>query len=150
MSYMNRVIGRKSIKIGLLYGTFACLGIFVLIELLPAIFQGGHVDVIPLAIVSAFEFICFVISFFYFKVPMKPIIQKSYEEIYLPGYKKSVFMSEITDISCKRARARGGYFNWGTILISTKEETYKLRFMADCENTATILHRLKGDQKYIG
>lgn len=141
---MERIIGRKYTRIGFLYWIVAGFGILQLISLLPAIFQGVEAGIIIIIMIGVFGSLCFKITYSYFKVPKNAIIQINNDEIYLPGYKKSILLSDITNILCERSRSRtSGYHEWGTILISTKDNAYTVKYLADCEDTAAYLRRLR-------
>ncbi len=51
-------------------------------------------------------------------------------------------IKEITDISYRRASAKGIQYKWGDIIIKTKDNTYKVRYVSECEEVSKELTKL--------
>ena len=66
--------------------------------------------------------------------------------IYLPKG-EAVKPSEITDVSYRRASARAIQYKWGTVIITTYSDTYKLRYTEDCESVSKRLTELMYESK---
>lgn len=84
-----------------------------------------------------------IVLIMYFTTPQEAIFYNEYEKaIYL---KKGVKMqlSEIEDLSYRRASARGFQYKWGTIIIRAQHKKYKIRFIAQCEDVCKTLTKLK-------
>ncbi len=51
-------------------------------------------------------------------------------------------IKEITDISYRRASAKGIQYKWGDITIKTKDNAYKVRYVSECEEVSKELTKL--------
>jgi hypothetical protein len=80
------------------------------------------------------------------RFPMTLITLGSDGMLYLP---RSVTVNprEITDVSYRRASARSIQYKWGTVIITTYSDTYKLRYTADCESVSKRLTELMYESK---
>ena len=60
----------------------------------------------------------------------------------------TVNISEITDVSYRNATARGIQYKWGTVIITTHSDTYKLRYIENCERVSKRLTELMYESKH--
>ncbi len=88
-----------------------------------------------------------VILFGYFRTPCEAIVLIDKDTLELPGG-VNVKLSDISDVSYRRASAKGVQYKWGKVIISTPSGSYKINYLADCEETAKELTQLMYDAKH--
>lgn len=133
------VIAYRKKGIWLMYAFTFLLGLCFL--LIPA---DNFIEILFSALFSlTFITVSLIVLIMYFSTPQEAIFYNEYEQaIYL---KKGVKMqlSEIEDLSYRRASARGIQYKWGTIIIRTQHKKYKIMFIAQCEDVCKTLTKLK-------
>ena len=133
------VIAYRKKGIWLMYAFTFLLGLCFL--LIPA---DNFIEILFSALFSlTFITVSLIVLIMYFTTPQEAIFYNEYEQaIYL---KKGVKLelSEIEDISYRRASARGIQYKWGTIIIRAQHKKYKIMFIAQCEDVCKTLTKLK-------
>lgn len=131
---MMRVIARKKGGMGALYGFLAFIGLLLIPlgisqEETALVFVG-----IVLGVVSG---IIFAISL----TTPKNVISVTDSGMLILHFKNNMelHVSKLTDVSYRRASARGIQYQWGKIKLSTLYETYSCDFVADVESVAKEL-----------
>lgn len=128
----------KSIPVGLLY--FVCLLVGV------GLIFAGYAQLYWLIIGIAISLVSLIILIDYIKIPMTPFYINSDDKLVLP--KNIVLsMSDILDVSYRRASARGLQYRWGTITVYSTRGTYKYRYISECETVAKCILKLVCEKK---
>lgn len=128
-----KILATKSTKIVSLYIFCLIMGIIILFigfYITYAFFLGILLTLISLGIVID-----------YFHTSKTPIMLNDKNQLILP---KSIILelSDIKDVSYRRASARGIQYKWGTVkIISTKGE-FKFRYLENCEEVAKAILKL--------
>lgn len=138
----KKVVGKKSAAVGIMYGLVGAFFLFgagvVLAEM------NGPDKLIPLLFVGIFLVVDGVILYQYMKTPSDAIILNADRSIVLPGYGVTLSMSEVMEISFRRAKARGIRYKWGKVMIRTSVQTYTVRYLSQCEQVAeTLLQEMR-------
>ncbi len=68
----------------------------------------------------------------YFRTPKEAIRLADEMTLELP-HGNRVKLSDVYDVSYKRASARGIQYKWGDVILSTKYGTFKVKYVAECE-----------------
>ena len=133
------VIAYRKKGIWLMYAFTFLLGLCFL--LIPA---DNFIEILFSTLFSlTFISVSLIVLIMYFTTPQEAIFYNEYEQaIYL---KKGVKLelSEIEDLSYRRASARGIQYKWGTIIIRSQHKKYKIMFIAQCEDVCKTLTKLK-------
>ena len=58
-------------------------------------------------------------------------------------------ISDIVDVSYRKARYRGGEYNHGNITITTKDSSYVAQFVANCESVSKEITKLMYEKKNL-
>ena len=134
---MMRVIARKKGGMGALYGFVAFIGI-LLIPL--GISQEETALVFAGIVLGAISGVIFAISL---STP-KNVISTDDSGTLILHFKNDMELpiSQLTDVSYRRASARGIQYQWGKITLSTLSGTYSCDFVADVEEVSKELTRL--------
>lgn len=128
-----KVLATKSTKIVSLYIFCLIMGIiisFIGFYITYAFFLGILLALISLGIVID-----------YFHIAKTPIMLNDKNQLILP---KGMILelSDIKDVSYRRASARGIQYKWGTVkIVSTKGE-FKFRYLENCEEVAKTILKL--------
>lgn len=133
-----KTLAKKSVGVGALYAVCLIIGIAFCISsfsIIYMLFFG-----IPLVAVSLY------IVIEYFLTPMEPIKLNNENELVLP---KGVIipLSDINDVSYRRASARGIQYKWGTVKIISLKGTFKFRYLENCEEVCKEITKLMYESK---
>ena len=60
---------------------------------------------------------------------------------------KELLLSDITDVSYKKARARNITYNFGSVIVKSKNNNYTARYIAECESVSKEITRLMYEKK---
>lgn len=60
---------------------------------------------------------------------------------------KELLLSDITDVSYKKARAKNITYNFGSVIVKSKNTYYTARYIADCESVSKEITRLMYEKK---
>ena len=137
---MRTTIAYKKYSAGIVYIILTFVGVLLLIsaiaeKLIPMGIIGGL-----LTIVSA------VLSIRFLMLPSNIIVLSDDDTIILPkGI--TVPLDSISDVSYRRASAKGIQYRWGSITLSTYYGSYKYGFVADCEDVAKQLTQMVFEAK---
>ena len=130
-------IGKRKNGIEIIYWVIlaAGLGIFVLSKRLYV-----------MAILGVFMIIVaiFILSQ-YSKTPKEAI--KLCSDGNLIFKQNKILISNITDVSYRRAKARRGTYTFGKIIVSVGEKNYEVNFIDDCEAVSKEITRIVYDYK---
>ena len=136
------VIAQKKVGVGIMYLACAFLGI--------ALLGTGIADgVIAIALIGlALSIISGYIFFEYVSLPYDVIKFDNEGNLHLPK-NKVIPLNDITDISYRRASAKGIQYKWGSVTIRMHLEKFKYGYIKDCEEVAKqlteMVHRAKFD-----
>jgi hypothetical protein len=83
----------------------------------------------------------------YKKLPDCIILQDTEGCLYLP-YGVAVKISDIIDVSYKKASAKGIQYKWGAIILTTRTARYKYGYVADCEDVSKMLTDMMYNYRY--
>lgn len=137
---MRTTIAYKKYSAGIVYIILTFVGVMLLIsaiaeKLIPMGIIGGL-----LTVVSA------VLSIRFLMLPSNIIVLSDDNTIILPkGI--TVPLDSISDVSYRRASAKGIQYRWGSITLSTYYGSYKYGFVADCEDVAKQLTQMVFEAK---
>ncbi|MBQ3489425.1 MAG: hypothetical protein IJA86_02420 [Clostridia bacterium] len=132
---MKKTIAYKKQSIGILY---IILTVFGAIFSISAITEKD----MPLILIGALLLIIsMVLSIQFLLLPSDIIILSDDDTLILPRG-VTVPLDCVSEVSFKRASAKGLRYRWGSITIFTYSDTYKFGFVADCENVAIQLNKL--------
>ena len=129
-----RTVGYRKSSVGILYAVLLAVGVMIFIgglsnvKYVAACIIGGL-----LALISAIVVIGF------FRTPADAV-QASDDEVSVG--RATIKIKEISDISYRRASARGIQYKWGIVTVVTYHGTYRVNYVADCEDVAKELTRL--------
>lgn len=140
------VIGKKSKPVGFMY----VATVIVFLIMLLVIADTGAVEAILVMLIFGAIMLTVngIILYLYVKTPDDAIILNYDKSITLPGYDVTISMSEVTDISYRRASARGVQYKWGKVVISTYDNKYTVRYLCECEKVAKTLTQEMYEYKY--
>ncbi len=131
-----KIIAYRKNGIGILYMFSLLIGIAFI-----AYGSSSVNGIVMVAIGLAVCAISLYILIDFFRTPYAVIQMTDEGQLVLPK-KTEIQLDEITKISFRRARAKGLRYRWGSVMISTYSETYKVKYVADCEKVAKDLHGL--------
>ena len=137
---MRTTIAYKKYSAGIVYIILTFVGVMLLIsaiaeKLIPMGIIGGL-----LTVVSA------VLSIRFLMLPSNIIVLSDDNTIILPkGI--TVPLDSISDVSYRRASAKGIQYRWGSITVSTYYDSYKYGFVADCEDVSKQLTQMVFEAK---
>ena len=140
---MRTTIAYKKYSAGIVYIILTFVGVMLLIsaiaeKLIPMGIIGGL-----LTIVSA------VLSIRFLMLPSNIIVLSDDDTIILPkGI--TVPLDSISDVSYRRASAKGIQYRWGSVTVSTYYGSYKYGFVADCEDVSKQLTQMVFEAKQKG
>ena len=140
---MRTTIAYKKHSAGIVYIILTFAGVLLLIsaiaeKLIPMGIIGGL-----LTIVSA------VLSIRFLMLPSNIIVLSDDNTIILPkGI--TVPLDSISDVSYRRASAKGIQYRWGSITVSTYYDSYKYGFVADCEDVSKQLTQMVFEARQKG
>ena len=140
---MRTTIAYKKHSAGIVYIILTFVGVMLLIsaiaeKLIPMGIIGGL-----LTVVSA------ILSILFLMLPSNIIVLSDDNTIILPkGI--TVPLDSISDVSYRRASAKGIQYRWGSITVSTYYDSYKYGFVADCEDVSKQLTQMVFEAKQKG
>ena len=82
----------------------------------------------------------------FIRLPANVISLSERNTLLLPG-NKEISLFSIENVSYKRAMRKNKSYRWGTVTITTRSNTYKYHFIADCEEVSKRLIKLTYDGK---
>lgn len=62
---------------------------------------------------------------------------------------KKIAFEDITDISYKKARAKNITYRFGSVIVKTKDNIYKARYIDDCERVSKNITKLKYEKNSL-
>ncbi|MBQ8432442.1 MAG: hypothetical protein IJX28_06120 [Clostridia bacterium] len=131
------IIARKKFGIGGLYLLYALLGALLLWGSTENTKLSKAIAITGILVLLA----CAGVMIDFFRLPHVLIAKDADGILHLPKNAR-VLPTEISDVSYRRASAKGIQYQWGSVTITTYAETYKLRYVEDCEAVAKELTRL--------
>ena len=137
---MKTTIAYKKHSAGIVYIILTVVGVMLLVtaiaeKLIPL----GIIGVI-LTVVSA------VLSVRFLLLPSNIIVLSDDNTIIL-SKGISVSLSAISDVSYRRASAKGIQYRWGSVTVSTYYGSYKYGFVANCEDVSKQLTQMVFEAK---
>ncbi|MBE6925618.1 MAG: hypothetical protein E7461_02130 [Ruminococcaceae bacterium] len=143
---MRRTIVYKKQSIGVLNGIMMVVGLGMLIA--SFVLNGAVLDFLDkmqmfgaiAAIVGLVETIRYLL------VPVSIIVLEDNNTLCLPKGIR-IPLTDVYDVSYRRASARGLQYYWGSITLSTSQGRYKYDFVEDCESASKYLTKLVYDAK---
>ena len=135
------IIAHKKRGIGLMYAFTLLLSLFMFLY---AVFSRDNPALIIIYLGAlTIAVISLVIVIQYIKTPNEAIIyDESKNEIRLPS-DVIIQVSDIVDLSYRRASAKGIQYKWGSVVIKTITNRYIVRYLANCEAVYKRLIELK-------
>ena len=141
---MKIIIAKKSHSAWIQYMFVTVVGLANLIIALVI----GIEDGVPIFLIAALLCIVGGILFVrYLLLPSEIIALTEDNQLILPKG-VTIPLEAVTDVSYKRAQAKGFQYRWGKITLETRMGTYKYDFVADCEEVAKHLTRQMYAAKY--
>ena len=136
---MRTTIAYKKHSAGIVYIILTFVGVMLLISAIAE-------KLIPIGIIGALlTVVSAVLSIRYLMLPSN-IIVLSDDTIILPkGI--TVPLDSISDVSYRRASAKGIQYRWGSVTVSTYYGSYKYGFVADCEDVSKQLTQMVFEAK---
>ncbi len=137
-----KTIGYRKGGLGFLYGIVLLMGVGMLTA-------GITVMLHPVPIVSGalLIVISLIILNGYFKTPYEAICLTDNDTVLELPKGVKINVGDITDVSYKRATAKGIQYKWGSVTVSTLGSSYTVGCIADCEEVAKEITRLKYERK---
>ena len=137
---MRTTIAYKKHSAVIPYVILTVVGVMLLIsaiteELLPFGIMGALITII-----SA------VMSIRFLSLPSDIIVLSEDGSLILPKG-VTVSLESVSDVSYRRASAKGIQYRWGSITLSTYYGSYKFGFVADCEDVAKQLTQMVFEAK---
>ena len=62
---------------------------------------------------------------------------------------EKIAFEDITDISYKKARAKNITYRFGSVIVKTRNNIYKARYIDDCESVSKNITKLKYEKKSL-
>ena len=137
---MRTTIAYKKHSAGILYIILTFVGVMMLISAITE-------KILPLGIMGALlATISAILSIRFLSIPSNIIVLSEDDTLILP---KGVIVSleSISDVSYRRASAKGIQYRWGSITLSTYYGSYKYGFVADCEDVAKQITQMVFEAK---
>ena len=137
---MKRTIAYKKQSAGIPYIILTLLGAVLLISAI------AEKEIRMILLCAVLVLVSAVLSVQFLLLPSEIIILSGDGTLILPrGI--TVPLDSVCAVSCKRARAKGLRYRWGSVILSTHLETYKFGFVADCEDVTICLNQLIREAK---
>lgn len=138
---MREVIAERKTGAGMLYIVITSIGLMLIC--LGAIYSSW-----PCALLGcAFTLICIYLVIDFFRTPGVVAWIDCDGELNL-GRVGKINPSEISDVSYRRASAKGIQYRWGSLTVTTYAGRHKYGFVADCEDAAKRLTELMHEARY--
>ena len=137
---MRTTIAYKKHSTGILYIILTFVGVMMLMSTITEKLLPMGIIGVLLTIISA------VLSIRFLSIPSNIIVLSEDDTLILP---KGVIVSleSISDVSYRRASAKGIQYRWGSITLSTYYGSYKYGFVSDCEDVAKQIPQMVFEAK---
>ena len=137
---MKTTIAYKKHSAGIVYIALTFIGVVMLISSIAE-------KLLPLGITAALlTLISVILSIQFLSLPSDIIVLSEDGSLILPKG-VTVSLESVSDVSYRRASAKGIQYRWGSLTLSTYYGNYKFGFVADCENAAKQLTQLVFEAK---
>ena len=137
---MRTTIAYKKHSAGILYIVLTFVGVIMLIYAITG-------KILPLGIIGGLlTIISAVLSVRFLSLPSNIIVLCEDGSLILPKG-VTVSLESVSDVSYKRASAKGIQYRWGSITLSTYYGSYKYGFVVDCEDVAKQLTQMVFEAK---
>ncbi len=137
---MRTTIAYKKHSAGILYIILTFVGIMMLISAITE-------KILPLGIMGALlTIISTVLSIRFLSLPSDIVVLSEDGTLILPKG-VTVSLESISDVSYRRASAKGIQYRWGSITLSTYYGSYKYGFVSDCEDVAKQITQMVFEAK---
>lgn len=137
---MRTTIAYKKHSAGILYIILTVVGVMMLISAITE-------KLLPMGIIGALlTIISTVLSIRFLSLPSDIIVLSDDGTLILPKG-VTVSLESISDVSYRRASAKGIQYRWGSITLSTYYGSHKYGFVSDCENVAKQLTQMVFEAK---
>ena len=140
---MRTTIAYKKHSVGVLYIILTIVGVMMLISAITE-------KLLPMGIIGALlTIISAVLSIRFLLLPSDIIVLSDDGTLILPKG-VTISLESISDVSYRRASAKGIQYRWGSITLSTYYGSYKYGFVSDCEEVSKQLTQMVFDAKQKG
>ena len=137
---MRTTIAYKKHSAGILYIILTFVGVVMLISAITE-------KILPLGIMGALlTIISTVLSIRFLSLPSDIVVLSEDGTLILPEG-VTVSLESISDVSYRRASAKGIQYRWGSITLSTYYGSYKYGFVSDCEDVAKQITQMVFEAK---
>ena len=137
---MRTTIAYKKHSVGVLYIILTIVGVMMLISAITE-------KLLPMGIIGALlTIISAVLSIRFLLLPSDIIVLSDDGTLILPKG-VTISLESISDVSYRRASAKGIQYRWGSITLSTYYGSYKYGFVSDCEEVSKQLTQMVFDAK---
>lgn len=137
---MRTTIAYKKHSAGILYSILTFVGVMMLISAITE-------KILPLGIMGALlTIISAVLSIRFLSLPSDIVVLSEDGTLILPKG-VTVSLESISDVSYRRASAKGIQYRWGSITLSTYYGSYKYGFVSDCEDVAKQISQMVFEAK---
>ena len=137
---MRTTIAYQKHSAGILYIILTFVGVMMLISAITE-------KILPLGIMGALlTIISTVLSIRFLSLPSDIVVLSEDGTLILPKG-VTVSLESISDVSYRRASAKGIQYRWGSITLSTYYGSYKYGFVADCEDVAKQITQMVFEAK---
>ena len=137
---MRTTIAYKKHSAGILYIILTFVGVMMLISAITE-------KILPLGIMGALlTIISTVLSIRFLSLPSDIVVLSEDGTLILPKG-VTVSLESISDVSYRRASAKGIQYRWGSITLSTYYGSYKCGFVSDCEDVAKQITQMVFEAK---
>ena len=137
---MKKTIAHKKQSAGILYIICTIIFVFILAKMIESIEMTGE-DIFLILVFSVITVFSLVLSIQFLLLPSELIILGNDQTLILPKG-VTVSLESIDEVTFKRAKAKNGRYRWGSVKLLTYHGTYKVNFVADCEDVAIALNKL--------
>ncbi len=137
---MRTTIAYKKHSAGVLSIILTIVGVMLLISAITE-------KLLPMGIIGAMlTIISAMPSIRFLSLPSDIIVLSDNGTLILPKG-VTISLESISDVSYRRASAKGIQYRWGSITLSTYYGSYKFGFVADCEDVAKQLTQMVFEAK---
>ena len=137
---MRTTIAYKKHSAGILYIILTFVGVMMLISAITE-------KILLLGIMGALlTIISTVLSIRFLSLPSDIVVLSEDGTLILPKG-VTVSLESISDVSYRRASAKGIQYRWGSITLSTYYGNYKYGFVSDCEDVAKQITQMVFEAK---
>ena len=137
---MRTTIAYKKHSAGILYIILTFVGVMLLVSAITE-------KLLPLGIIGVLlTIISVILSIRFLSLPSDIIVLSEDGSLILPKG-VTVSLESVSDVSYRRASAKGIQYRWGSITLLTYYGSYKYGFVADCEDVAKQLTQMVFEAK---